>query len=364
MAWAQSVPRGATIDLTASGIADTTISHSDPEGFDGSLEVEKLGSRVTAGEALTGFVEQVAERYDCDPELIVQTTAASGAIMQTLVALVRAGDHVVVERPTYEPLHRVPEILGATVSRLERKFEDGWKVLPDRLAQLLTPRTRAVLLTNLHNPSGVAIDAATLSEVSDLAARVGALVLVDEVYLDYDFSCDPDARVRPACVVAKNGVSWSSTTKAFGFSALRLGWVVCGDIDAARAIRSAGDYLHVYPPVASTLLGRQVLRRAKPLTDHAAARAAAGRAIVDRWIEEQQRFSWVPPDFGITGLLKLPAMVSDIQFSDHLRQRYETQVVPGSMFETPGYVRLSFGGDSTVLEEGLANLSAAIEDLI
>ena len=223
--------------------------------------------------------------------------------------------------------------------------------MPERLAQLLTSRTRAVILSNLHNPSGVAIDAATMREIADLAARVGAMVLVDEVYLDFDFAAESDA------------TSWSSSTKAFGFSSLRAGWIVSGDLDAARAIRAASDYLHVYPPVATTALGRRVLTRATTLQEHAARVAATGRRIIERWVEAESRVQWVPPPFGLTGPLQLPDHTVDTAFVQHLRERYETQVVPGSMFEAPGYVRVSYGAEPAELEQGLANISAALDDL-
>ncbi len=363
MAWAKTVPQGARYDLTASGMADTTTSDQDGGDWSEGLSAESMGRRELAVESSEAFIATIAERYDVAPEQVTLTLGASLAITHTLIALVRAGDHVVVERPTYEPLHRAPEILGAQVSRLERTFEDGWAVVPERLAQLLTSRTRAVILSNLHNPSGVGIDAATMREIAELAARVGAMVLVDEVYLDFDFAAESDATFRPACCVAPNCISWSSSTKAFGFSSLRAGWIVTGDPDAARAIRAASDYLHVYPPVATTALGRRVLTRATTLQEHAARVAAAGRRIIERWVEAESRVQWVPPSFGLTGLLKLPDHTQDAAFVQHLRDRYETQVVPGSMFEAPGYVRVSYGADPAEIEQGLANISAALDDL-
>ncbi|HET6582065.1 MAG TPA: aminotransferase class I/II-fold pyridoxal phosphate-dependent enzyme, partial [Nannocystaceae bacterium] len=299
-----------------------------------------------------------------EPACITPTMAASTAITHVLMALVRAGDHVVVERPTYEALRRAPEILGARVSRLERKFEEGWAVVPDRLAQLLTSRTRAVILSNLHNPSGVAIDAKTMLAITELASRVGAMVLVDEVYLDYCWSIEPGAPVLPACRVAKNAVSWSSTTKCMGFSALRAGWIVTPDADAARAIRSASDYLHVYPPVATARLAARVLGEADALARRAQAIASAGRRVVERWLAAETRVSWVPPTAGLTAVLKLPVFMQDGPLCEHLRQRYETQVVPGAMFEAPGFIRVSFGVDPSDLEQALANLTAALDDLL
>ncbi len=371
MAWAKAVPLGARYNLTASGMADTALSSPFPDPTpphppSGPQEMawpDAMARRDIAWDSVDALTRTVAERYDVDPELVTPTHGASLAITHALIALVRAGDHVVVERPTYEPLHRAPEILGAQVSRLERTLDNGWAVVPDRLAQLLTSRTKVVLLTNLHNPSGVAMDAAALKEIAELAARVGALVLVDEVYLDFDFSSDAEATFQPACKVAPNCISWSSTTKAFGYSSLRAGWIVSADPDAARAIRAASDYLHVYPPVATTQLGARVLRNAADLQQRAQEVAAAGRRVMERWVEAEPRVAWVPPSFGITSLIKLPDRMPDTTFADHLRERYETQVVPGSMFEAPGYVRVSFGIDPSILEQGLANISAALDDL-
>lgn len=368
--WAKSVERSARIDLTGSGVVDTVHPWSDDdearalvESWSGTLEVADLCRRDVRVAARERFIQTVADRYQVEPSRVTPTLGASLAITHVLMALLRPGDQVVVERPTYEPLHRVPEMLGATVSRLERDVERGWAVRPDRLARLLTSRTRAVILSNLHNPSGVAIDRDTLLEVTELAARVGAVVLVDEVYLDYAFPPDLDSPIQPACRVATNCISWSSGTKCFGFSALRAGWIVAGDPDAARVIRAATDYLHVDEPVSTLELGARVLADADRLTAWAGRVSSAGKAVVERWMETEPRVSWVPPQAGITGCIRLPDLMNDVPFVDHLRDRYDTQVVPGSFFEAPGFVRLSFGVPPALLEEGLANISATLDDL-
>lgn len=385
LAWAQTVPTGARWDLTASGVPDAcgpaSLLRRLDEQLDcslGKLDIEQLCRRDKRPEILAGFLQTIAQRYGVAPEQVVPTIGSSGAITQILFALARPGDHVIVERPTYEPLHRVPEMLGLSVSRLERKFEERWAPLPDRLARLLTPKTRAVILSSLHNPSGVAVDEQTLAAIGEMAARVGAVVLIDEVYLDFDFDrgesaghadqpSSPEAGKqarawRPAAVAIDNGVSWSSTTKCFGFSALRTGWIVTAERDAAQAFRLAANYFHVDPPLASLAMATQVMQRAPALEQLAARAIAPARAIIDRWIAEESRVDWVPPSAGQTGLVRLPELTSDVAFARHLRDAYDTQVVPGSMFEAPGFVRVSFNLPPEQLEQALSNFSAALAD--
>lgn len=375
LGWAQTVPAGARWDLTASGVPDACgpaslqerLSESLGEdlrsGLLGRLGVEDLCRRDKRAEIVASFLQVVAQRYGVAPECVVPTLGSSGAITQVLFTLARPGDHVIVERPTYEPLHRVPEMLGLSVSRLERRYEERWETLPDRLARLLTPKTRAVILSNLHNPSGVAISTKTLEAIGEMAARVGAVVLIDEVYLDFDFDPTGERRAwRPAAVAIDNGVSWSSATKCFGFSALRTGWVVTRDREAAQAFRLAAHYFHVDPPLASLALTTEVLRRAGEFERLATEAIAPGREVVDRWIADEPRVSWVPPSAGQSGLVRLPDLTPDVAFARHLRDAYDTQVVPGTMFEAPGSMRISFNLPEPELAQALANISAALDD--
>jgi aspartate/methionine/tyrosine aminotransferase len=367
LAWAQTVPAGARWNLTASGVPDARGPGSleRPEWpLLNRLEFEDLCRRDMRPQILAEFLQTIARRYGVAPECVVPTLGSSGAITQILFALARPGDHVIVERPTFEPLHRVPEMLGLSVSRLERKFEERWEPLPDRLARLLTPKTRAVILSSLHNPSGVAIESKTLEAIGEMAARVGAVVLIDEVYLDFDFHSDAETTCpwRPAAVTIDNGVSWSSTTKAFGFAALRAGWVVTRDRDAAQAFRLAANYFHVDVPLASLALATQVMLHAGEFEQLASSAIAPARAIIDRWIAGESRVAWVPPTAGCTGLVRLPDLTADLAFARHLRDAYDTQVVPGTLFEAPGTVRVSFNLPAEELEQALAHVSAALDD--
>lgn len=356
--WASSVAPGARFDLAQ----DSLVCHLRDSGSDPALpDVPRPGAWDDCEDALTAAV---ARRYGAEPAHVTLTPGANQAIIHALLAVLRPGDHVVVERPTYEPLHRVPEMLGAGVSRIDRRYEDGWQLVPERLAKVLTSRTRAVVLTNLHSPSGVACSARTLGEIAALAGRVGALVLVDEVLLDFAFDPDPAATVRPAYTVADNAISFSSTSKALGLPSLRAGWLVTRDPDAARDLKTAPDFLHARLPAASARLAASALARADELAQRSVRITAAGRRIVERWAQGEARVDCIPPHAGFHALVRLPKGLSDQAIATHLRARYDTQVVPGSVLEAPGCVRLNLAAGAPILEQGLANLSAALDDLL
>ena len=94
---------------------------------------------------------------------------------------------MVIERPGYGPLVDVAHYLGAHVRRIERRFENDFAISLGEMESAISSATRLVVLTNLHNPSGALVPRETLQEIGARAARVGAVVLMDEVYLEMLF---------------------------------------------------------------------------------------------------------------------------------------------------------------------------------
>src|SRR5207248_4844956 len=128
----------------------------------------------------------------------------------------------IVERPTYEPLLRIPQSLGSRIRRLDRRFEERYAIDLKAFERLLTRRTRLVLVSNLHNPSGALIDGRTLRAMADRLARVRGFLVVEEVYLECLFGARPESCVH----AGPNVLVTNSLTKAYGLDGLRAGWVI------------------------------------------------------------------------------------------------------------------------------------------
>jgi aspartate/methionine/tyrosine aminotransferase len=133
------------------------------------------------------LIERLAKKAGVPTDCVVHAQGTSMANHLAMAALVEQDDEVLIEEPAYEALLAVARYLGAKIRRFPRRFEDGFKLDPREVERTISPRTRLIVLTNLHNPTGVRTPDSTLKLVGDIARSLGAHVLVDEVYLEACF---------------------------------------------------------------------------------------------------------------------------------------------------------------------------------
>jgi aspartate/methionine/tyrosine aminotransferase len=273
-----------------------------------------------------------------------------------MAALIKPGDEILFEHPAYEPMLALARYLGADVKRFSRRFEDGFQIVPEELDRLVTPKTRLIVITNLHNPSGVLIPDATMKQIGEIAQRVGARVLVDEVYMETLFEESP----RTSFHLGEEFVVTSSLTKAFGLSGLRCGWILAqrdlakrmwllNDLFAATAVH-AGERLSVVAMQQLDGIGE----RAQQLLDR-------NRQILNDFLDTREDLEVVRPEFGTVMFPRVHLGTSE-RLCDLLREKYETSVVPGIFFEMPAHFRIGIAGNTDLLLEGLTRLGLALDE--
>jgi aspartate/methionine/tyrosine aminotransferase len=272
-----------------------------------------------------------------------------------MAALLRPGDEVLVEHPTYEPLLAVARYLGAVVTRFRRDPGRAFALDPEAVRQALTPRTRLVVITNPHNPSSALGDEDTLRQIGELAGRVGARVLVDEVYLDARFT-DPPA----TCVhLGEAFVATSSLTKVYGLNGLRCGWVLA-DAELAGRIWRLNELF-------SNIGAHPAERLSVAAFRHLPALAGRSREILERNREALNAFyagrgelEVAPHLMGTVSFPRLQRGSAD-QLCARLVDEYETAVVPGRFFEMPEHFRIGLGVTPERFAIGLRRLGAALD---
>ena len=350
MEWAKT-RSAARFNLASSGVA--------------AFPLAELGARIEdleiCGPSAYGYAplqERLARKAGVDPDRVVHATGTSMANLLVLAAAAEAGDVVLIEEPTYSLLVDAARWLRLDVRRFPRRAEEGFRLDPREVERALTPRTRLVVLTNLHNPSSAFVPPEDLRAVGEAARSVGARVLVDEVYLE-----TLAVRGRPSGSAAHLGpefVVTSSLTKAYGLSGLRCGWAVA-DPDLARRMWRLNDLFGVIPAHPAERLSVVAL-------DHLDRVAERARRILETNTDGVNAFLAARPDLACApvdgGMIAFPRLLrGDVDgLCRRLRESHETTVVPGRFFGAPGHFRLALGCPPETLEGGLERLAAALDE--
>jgi aspartate/methionine/tyrosine aminotransferase len=354
IAWAKSLPP-VDVNLARSG-----VDPCPPSAL--GLTAADLVATLPVKYGYAPLRDAVAARYEVRADQVFAVSGgASYANWLACLAVLddcSPGTQVIVERPTYEPLLKIPRALGYRVRRLDRRFEDGYAIDLDRFASLVTTKTRLAIVTNLHNPSGARIPIATLRAMAAMLARVKAHLLVDEVYLECAFRRSPESCVH----AGPNVLTANSLTKAYGLDGLRAGWILGPPRMIARAQRIS-NLVTNNSVAAGERMALAAFRRLRALDERAHAILDPNLARVRAYFAREPRLRVVLPESGNVVFPRLPAGIDSDRLVRHLVKTTSTLVVPGRFFEAPRHIRLSFGCRPTALARGLTNLSRALDDL-
>jgi aspartate/methionine/tyrosine aminotransferase len=271
-------------------------------------------------------------------------------------ALIKPGDEVLVEQPAYEPLLAAIRYLGAQVKRFSRRFEDGFQVSLEEIESVITRNTRLVVITNLHNPSSVLIDTSTIKQIGEIARRVGARVLIDEVYMETLFEEPP----RTAFHLGNEFVVTSSLTKAFGLSGLRCGWIFA-EPELARRMWLLNDLFASTPVHSGERLSVVALGQLEEIGERAKQVLDRNRQILNEFLDTREDLEVIRPEFGTVMFPRVRRGNAE-GLCRLLREKYETSVVPGRFFEMPDHFRVGITGETETVQEGLGRLEKALDE--
>ena len=310
------------------------------------------------GPTLYGYaplLEAIARMKGVAPESIVHASGTSMANHLALSALFAPGDEVLIEEPTYELILNAGLYLGAKVRRFQRRAEDNFALDPEEVRRSLTPQTRLIVITNMHNPSSTLASQESLRAIGELANEVGARVLVDEVYLE----ALHHPPVPTSFHFGDQFVVTSSLTKAYGLSGLRCGWIIA-EPELAERIWHLNNLFAASSTHIADLLSVVAIEQLDKIAARADAILDANRSALAAALGGHPAIDFVVPPVGTTAFPRLRHGNVE-EFCSFLRANYETSVVPGSFFERPQHFRIGIAGDVEMTREGLTRLAAALD---
>ena len=340
----------AKYNLATSGMAGFPLAEL-------GVSIDQLEINGPDGYGYEPLRRAIAQRYRVPVECVVPAAGTSMANYFALAACAEPGDEVLIEQPTYALLVDTARYLGLVIKRFQRPAPSGYQVDLADLARQISPRTKLIVLCNLHNPSGALTPESTLREIGRMAKKVGARVIVDEVYLEMLWESQPHSafHIDPDIFISTN-----SLTKAYGLSGIRCGWVLASP-EIAERIRHIHDLHAAGNAFPAEVLGVVALTKLGHIAEIQKFRLDENRKLLKQALGFQSALEYFWPEHGTIVFPRLNGNAES--FCDRLRKENEVSVVPGRFFEDPQGIRIGVGGTTEAVRPALEQLGWALKDL-
>ena len=304
------------------------------------------------------------KRFPVDPERVIVTPGAKPIMFFALLVLADAGDEVIYPDPGFPIYESMTRYVGATAVPLPIRQENGFRLDPDELASLVTPRTRLVVFNSPANPTGGVLSRDDLERIADVARERDLIVLADEIYGRIVYEGE-HVSIASLPGMAERTIVLDGFSKTYAMTGWRLGYGIVPEPLVAPFTRLiinsvSGTSAHSQVAAVEALTGPQ------DEVDAMVAEFRARRGLIVRGLNAIPGFRclqpsgafYVFPDVSGTGL-------SGAQLADRLLQQAGVSVLAGTAFGQVGrdHLRISYANSQANIATALERIQALAERL-
>ena len=365
--------------LEATGRSVIHLEVGEPD-FDTPVNVREAAKRaIDAGKThyppFSGIPElraaiaadtAVRRGFAPDPANVFVTIGGKGVMYYAILALVNPGDEVIVPDPGYPIYESVTRFVGGVPVGIPIRQENAFRLDPDELASLVTPRTRLIILNSPANPTGGVLTRGDLERIAEIALRHDLTVLSDEIYSRILYDGEEHVSIAALPGMAERTIVLDGFSKAYAMTGWRLGY-------------------GIVPTDLAPGFGRLLINSvtgATTFAQHGAVEALTGpQDDVDSMVEEFRGRR----DLVVDGLNEIPGFsclrpvgafyafpdisgtgLTGAELAERLLQETGVSVLAGTAFGTVGthHIRLSYANSRENLAEALRRIRTVVEPLV
>jgi aspartate/methionine/tyrosine aminotransferase len=324
--------------------------HLNRLGYTVALGIPELRAAITAS-----YQRRHGLRVDVDD--VVVTTGSSGGFLLTFLACFDVGDRVAVSSPGYPCYRNILSALGCQVVEIECGPQTRFQPTAQMLAEI-DPPVRGVVVASPANPTGTVIPPGELAAIASWCEASGVRLVSDEVYHGLIYPGAPPTSC--AWQTSRNAVVVNSFSKYYAMTGWRLGWLLVPP-ELRRAVDCLTGNFTICPPVLSQYAAVAAFTpEAVEEADGHLHQYAINRGLLLDGLRAIGIDRLAPTD----GAFYVYADVSDftadsMEFCSKLLADTGVAIAPGIDFDTvhgSSFVRLSFAGPQTDIEEGLRRI--------
>ncbi|WP_171206777.1 pyridoxal phosphate-dependent aminotransferase [Ruegeria sp. HKCCA0235A] len=329
------IKAGADIVEMTIGEPDVPVPDALVEATVASLRAQRTGYSNGRGEA--GLLDALAARYSAsrgrafEPGNFLCFPGTQTALFAAMAGVAEAGDEALVGDPMYATYEGVVRASGAEMVPVPLRPEKGFRMQAADIAARITPRSRTILLTTPHNPTGALLTAADIAEIGQLAIARDLWIISDEVYEELIF--DGARFVSPLAdpELADRVIGVSSISKSHAAPGFRSGWCVGPAAFCEALLPYSETMLFGNQPFIADMT-EKAIRDGSEVAPGMAARFSGRATLLADRLEAETDLKVHRPEAGMFALINVSATGLDGEAYAWDLLQAGVAVMPGSAF--------------------------------
>ncbi|MBO5727409.1 MAG: pyridoxal phosphate-dependent aminotransferase [Oscillospiraceae bacterium] len=308
---------------------------------------------------------------DYQPSQICVSSGAKHNVFIALQAICNPGDEVILPAPYWVTYEEAIKMTGAVPVVINTTEQTRFKVTPEMLEQVITPKTKALILTNPSNPTGMLYSKQELEAIAQVVLKHDLYVISDEIYdkLVYvgEFTCFATLGEE----IKQRTITINGASKSFAMTGWRIGFAAANE-EISKAMANYLSHSTGNPCSVSQYAALEAYSTQEDLLTKMQLAYARRRKYFLERIKKLKDVSCLEPDgafyifMNIKGLLGRTiqgvTINSSADFAQALLEKGLVAVVPGEAFGAPGYVRWSYATSMENIREGLDRLEKFLSE--
>lgn len=359
--------------LQASGIDVVSFGAGEPDFntpavvCEAAIEAIQQGQTKYAPSAgLPALREAVSEKFkrenrlDYSPDQIVVSCGAKHSVYNALQVLVDPGDEVILIAPYWMTYAEQLRLAGGVPKVIHTSAETGFAPTLDQLREAISSKTKAIIVNSPSNPTGAVLSRDTLKAIASLALRHGFWIITDEIYERLVYGTTHESIATLGQEVYEQTITISGCSKTYAMTGWRIGYAAA-PIAVAKAMSALQDQVTSNATSFAQVGAIAALKMPDEAVEAMRVEFQARRDLIIELLNAIPGVRCALPGGAFYAFAdisdRLAPGQSDLDFSEQLLEKAHVAVVPGSVFEGPGHIRLSYATSREAIQRGVARLA-------
>ena len=269
-------------------------------------------------------------------------------------------DHVIIQNPRYQALSEFANVSKTkTMFWHATKVDGKWTFDLNQLEKLIQPKTRAIILNPIHNPTGHIHTLQEYMQIIEMAKKHNIIIFSDEVYRGLEYN-EVDSNIPSLSALYYNAVSMNVMSKSYGLAGLRIGWTVSQNQKLLNNLHMGKDFTSICNPAPSECLSKIALKQSKTILERNRNIIKANFKLAEKFFTDDfnHLFQWFPPAAGPIGFIGFRnRRDGSYRFCEQVVRDCGVMLLPSSVYNRVDDQHIRIGLGRRNFSEGLQVLS-------